>query len=265
MGPRSPQLVALLRHVGEPPVNSRARARAATRPPAPVRPGSAAVGQAGATGAPHGAPRATPRRGRGLGLTLPSPRVSAVLVLVFLGFGVLLGDAAASHVNDVLTASRRDLKLVLGSRAPAAASSTPAGASTAPAGEAPESEAEATPSPSGEASPAGGAASSPSKASNAAGGSSGGSSGSSSSGSSKGGAGSRSPGSAGSGSSGTGGSKLPSIQHVLVIMLYDQPYAAVFGPRIAGALPDPHARAERRAARSLRRRRAQRLATGSRS
>ncbi len=220
VGLRSPQLVALLRHVREPPVSSRPRAHAA---------GSAAAGHAGATGAPHDAPRASPRRGRGLGLTLPSPRVSAVLVLAFLGFGVLLGDAAASRVNDALTASRRDLKLLLGSRASATASSPSASASSTPASEAPESEAEATPSPAAEASSGAGTPSGAPKASKGAG-TAGSPSGSSGSGSSKAGAGSGSSGNAGSGPSGSPGSKLPAIQHVFVIMLDDQPYAAVFGP-----------------------------------
>jgi phosphatidylinositol-3-phosphatase len=162
--------------------------------------------------------------------------VSAVLVLAFLGFGVLLGDAAASRVNDALTASRRDLKLLLGSSRPKTASNPSASGSTAPASEAPESEAEATPGAASETSSAGGAPSGAAKTSKGAG--SGSSPGSSGSGSSHAGSGSGSSGSSGSGSSGSRGSgssgsassKLPAIQHVFVIMLDDQPYASVFGP-----------------------------------
>ncbi len=162
-----------------------------------------------------------------LGLTLPSPRVSAVLVLAFLGFGVLLGDAAASRVNDALTASRRDLKLEVGSSTPATASTPSATGSSGPAAEAPESEPEATPG-AGETSSTGGSASGASKQSRGPG--SGSSSGGSGSGSSKNGSGSGSSGTTPTGSSRGAGSKLPAIQHVFVIMLDDQPYASVFGP-----------------------------------
>ena len=43
--------------------------------------------------------RAAPRPRRRRGLPLPTARVSAVLVLMFLGFGVLIGDVAARHVD----------------------------------------------------------------------------------------------------------------------------------------------------------------------
>ncbi len=54
-----------------------------------------------------------------IGLTLPPPRVSALLVLVFLGFGVILGGAAGSRVDDTLAASARPpIKLILPRTAP---------------------------------------------------------------------------------------------------------------------------------------------------
>jgi len=206
VGPRSPQLLALLGH---------------------VRRDSLAGAELAAPRAAPAAPRPTPRRTRTLGLTLPPPRVAAVLVLAFLGFGVLLGDAAASRVNDARTASRRDLKLVVGSLTPATASTPSANGSSTPAAEAPESEPEATPT-AGETSSPGGATSGTSKQGNAA--QSGSSSGGSGSGSSKNGSGSGSSGATPTGSSPGASSKLPAIQHVFVIMLDDQPYAPVFGP-----------------------------------
>jgi hypothetical protein len=39
--------------------------------------------------------------------------VSALLVLVFLGFGVLLGNVAGSPVNDTLASARSHVKVVL--------------------------------------------------------------------------------------------------------------------------------------------------------
>ena len=47
-------------------------------------------------------------------LRLPPPKASALLVLVFLGFGVLLGGVAGSRVQDTLAASARpQLKVLL--------------------------------------------------------------------------------------------------------------------------------------------------------
>ena len=50
-------------------------------------------------------------------------------------------------------------------------------------------------------------------------------------------------------------SKLPPVKHVFVITLSDQPYASVFGPASSCSVPVPDARAARRAAGALLRRR----------
>ncbi len=147
-------------------------------------------------------------------LSLPSPRVCAVLVLAFLGFGVLIGNVTASPVQGTLAASSgRHVKLILPAPAPAGSTSTPE-ASPAATSEPPSAESESTPSAGNSSSPA------------SAGGKSG--SGKSSSPSGSGGGGGKS----GSSAPAPGGSssKLPPIKHVFVIMLSDQPYASVFGP-----------------------------------
>ena len=190
VGAPSPLLGPLLRGVTAP--------AGAQAPPPPAPP---------AITAPVGA------RARGSGLALPAPRVSALLVLVFLGFGVLLGSAAGPRVDDTLAASsRRPLKLIL----PQATAS--AGSSSAPVS-VPPSSAEATPEPAtaSEAATSTPAAKTP-KASGK---------GSPSSASGEGGSsGSPSTGSPSSGSS----TKLPPVKHVFLIMLADEPYASVFGP-----------------------------------
>jgi hypothetical protein len=149
-------------------------------------------------------------------LALPSRRVSALLVLAFLGFGVLLGNVASPRVEDTLAASARPrLKLLL----PAASSApaTSAEASTA-ASEPPEAAAEATPEAAAAPEPA--SASAPAQAP---------------------GGSSAKPGGSSSGSEGAGGkstspaangpaTKLPAIKHVFVIVLSGEPYASVFGP-----------------------------------
>ena len=163
--------------------------------------------------APALAPAARPAA-RWSGLTLPSARVSAVLVLMFLGFGVILGGVAGSPVQDTLAASSgRPVKLILPPAVPSAASTA---AETSP----PAAKAEATPSPSSEESSSEGTGGESSQAAGKHGaksspGKSGGSSG-------KGGSQTPAPG----GSS----SKLPPVKHVFVIVLSDQPYASVFGP-----------------------------------
>ena len=59
-------------------------------------------------------------------LTLPSSRVSAALVLMFLAFGVILGGVIGSPVQDTLAASgARHVKLILPSAAPVASTTTP--------------------------------------------------------------------------------------------------------------------------------------------
>lgn len=141
-------------------------------------------------------------------LRLPSRRVSALLVLAFLGFGVLLGNAAASSVAPEIAGA--PVKLML--PAQNAAASEPLPTEEAPSAEAPETVAEPTP----EATTPAPAASPPA----APGG-----------GSAKGGA------KAGGGPRKTSSPapaatapKLPAIKHVFVVMLSSEPYAAVFGP-----------------------------------
>lgn len=147
-------------------------------------------------------------------LSLPSRRVCALLVLAFVGFGVLLGNVAGSRVQDTLAASVRPrLKLVLPS------SSKPASTSEEPAqsSEAPSSEAQSTPEASGESSSSESsatsapAAKSPTKSASEA----------SKSGGGEGGSKTPAPGAS---------AKLPAIKHVFVVMLSDEPYAATFGP-----------------------------------
>jgi hypothetical protein len=160
------------------------------------------------------------------GLKLPPPRVSALLVLVFLGFGVLLGNVAGSRVNDTLASARSHVKIVLPASGPSSTStststspsatstsessaSTPESSASASASAPPSSESEPTPTPA--ASNSAPAAKAPS-----------GSSGTSTSTAGEGGS-SKTP-------AGGPASKLPPVKHVFVVMLSDQPYAAVFGP-----------------------------------
>jgi hypothetical protein len=148
------------------------------------------------------------------GLSLPSPPICVLLVAVFLGFGVLLGDVAASPVKGELVASKHPhLKLVLPAESASAAiaPSSPEASSTATESEPPTSEAEPTPAP-----PAA-SKKTTTAVSTAPAGSSGGQSSGSESGSS--GASPRTP-----------AKKLPTIKHVFVIMLSDEPYASAFGP-----------------------------------
>lgn len=144
-------------------------------------------------------------------LPLPSPLVWAVLVALFLGFGVLMGRAAGSDAVDSLASERAPLKVLVARSAPGSgtAPSSAAGATTPP-----PAEAETTPEPS----PATTESSTPapaSKASSSSSGSGGGTKGSSSS---------------GKGTSKASAFKLSSIKHVFVVMLDEQPYATAFGP-----------------------------------
>jgi hypothetical protein len=143
-------------------------------------------------------------------LRLPSRRVFAALVLAFFGFGLLLGNVARSRSDYTLAASARPLKLMLPATAPASgeAASEPEAAVSEPPEATPEASTPAEPAPaSTPASKAGGSAKGKSE------GSSGGHG--------------KSPG------AGEPASKLPAIDHVFVIMLSDQSYAAVFGPESA--------------------------------
>ncbi|MFI5004061.1 MAG: alkaline phosphatase family protein [Solirubrobacterales bacterium] len=178
------------------------------------------------------APGALPPVAPSAGPTRPPFGISALLLLVFLGFGALLGGVSGSPASGTLAAfARPRLKLVLPPAAPAV--STPS--SSQPANEPPPSTSEPTPSASEQLSPESeGAGSSTSTSTSPSGsgkhssstGSGGGSSGSSGGGSS----GSSGGGSAGSSSGGGSSSGLPPVKHVFVIMLSDEPYAAVFGP-----------------------------------
>ncbi|HWY17545.1 MAG TPA: alkaline phosphatase family protein [Solirubrobacteraceae bacterium] len=164
-------------------------------------------GSAGAGSCP---PRGAP------GLTLPSSKVLAALVLMFLGFGVIVGGVAGSPPDYTLAASAGRVKLILPPAAPAASPSTPAASSSA-TNEPPSSAAEPTPSPETSST-----ATSPPKS--AAGKSSSPSSSSGGEGGGGGEGGSSAP------ASGGASSKLPPVKHVFVIVLSDQPYASVFGP-----------------------------------
>lgn len=181
-------------------------------------PGSPQPGSPAPDVPPPVAPSAGPRH--------PPFGISALLLLVFLGFGVLVGGVSGSPTSGTLAAfARPRLKLVLPPAAPAAA--TPS--SSQPANEPPSSTPEPSPSASEQSSPeepAGGAAGSTPASTP---------SGSSKHSSSKGSTGAGSSGAGGGGSSGSssgGGSSsgLPPVKHVFVIMLSDEPYAAVFGP-----------------------------------
>jgi len=187
-----------------------------------------------AAGSPSGEPPAQPpssAAARAPALALPSPRISALLVLVFLGFGVLLGSAASPHVTDTLAASRQHIKVVLapqsavaGAPAPSPASSSSSSSSSS-SNEPPLPEATPTPTPAASSTPQPGPASAPKPSS---------SSGNSSAGK---GAGGETSGGGGTPQAPAAGAepKLPPIKHVFVVMLSDQPYAAVFGP--ASAVP----------------------------
>jgi hypothetical protein len=196
--------------------------RARTRGEADRSTGSAGVGSSGpAAVAPSAATRAGGGpRSRWAGLRLPSSRVSAALVLMFLAFGVILGGVVGSPVQDTLASDARHVKLILPPAAPiaSASTSTPEASPSSPS-EPPAAESEPTPTSS--------AAVPSTPASTGA----------------RSGSGAPSPSGAGAGKSGGGakggsstpapsasGSKLPPVKHVFVIVLSDQPYASVFGP-----------------------------------
>jgi phosphatidylinositol-3-phosphatase len=162
---------------------------------------------------PASAPAGSPVRSR----ARPALRMWVPLALAFLGFGVLIGDAASKSAQNTLASSRQPLKLVLPATAPGEAAA-PANASPPPespsgggASEAPASESEPAPAPATApaVAPKKKAASktpAPSQSSSSS---------------------SQSP------SPSAPASKLPAVKHVFVIMLSDQPYASVFGPASA--------------------------------
>jgi phosphatidylinositol-3-phosphatase len=208
IGLRGAQLEELVRRARAWPSPKSPAPRASGGPPAPAgRRG--AGGLAAASGRP-GALLAGLSK-----LTLPSRRISALLVLAFAGFGVVLGDLAGSRVDDTLAASSRPgVKLLLASpngattqreKGSAAVEplATPSQATPEAAPEAPEAPeaahapppaaAHGSPPASRHANPPGEGGSAPASAAPAA--------------------------------------KLPAIKHVFVIMLSNQPYAATFGPQ----------------------------------
>jgi hypothetical protein len=203
-GGRGPQLEALIERVRERAGPDRAGVTAAT---------AAAAGPASDSGAAHRAqaPRSWPR--------LPGPWVSVLLVLVFVGFGALLGDAGAGTGR--LTAATPSLK-VLVPPSPGTNASTGGGSAGRGSGaaEAPSSQAEETPSSAeGPESPAPASSSSESSGSGETG---------------------KSAPNAGKGTSKPAAGKgkaasLRDIKHVFVIVLSNEPYAALFGPESKGA------------------------------
>jgi phosphatidylinositol-3-phosphatase len=156
------------------------------------------------------APAIAPAIARVGELPAPSRRVSALLVLAFLSFGVLLGNVASSRVEDSLAASAgQHFKLLLPATT-AAATAAPESSTTS--AEPPEASAEPTPEAAETVEPASAPAqTTPAATPNAGGGS-------------KGGAKSTAP------AADAPATKLPPIKHVFVIMLSNEPYASVFGP-----------------------------------
>jgi hypothetical protein len=82
-------------------------------------------------------------------LPLPSPLVWAVLVALFLGFGVLMGRTAGGDAVDSLASERAPLKVLVAQGVTGGASSTPSSstASSSTAETPPPAEAETTPEP----------------------------------------------------------------------------------------------------------------------
>ncbi len=144
-------------------------------------------------------------------LRLPSWRVSAVLLLTFFGFGLLLGNAAGSRVDYSAAAARGPVKLVLPAASPAASGTTgEAETAVEPPAAAEEPTPEAAVPEAASSAPAATPRRDGSTKANE-----GGTQG-------KGGESGAAP--------GVAASKLPAIKHVFVIMLSDEPYASVFGP-----------------------------------
>jgi hypothetical protein len=150
-------------------------------------------------------------------LPLPSPPIWAVLVVAFLGFGMLLGRVTGHAAVDALASSRAPLKLVVAQQ-PASTGTSPS--SSTPSGSPPPAEAEATPEPS--STPAettkSAASTAPSKPA------------SKTTATSESAAGSKESSSGSEGSSSKSAAKLPTIKHVFLVMLDDEPYATAFGP-----------------------------------
>ncbi len=177
-----------------------------------------------------------------LDLALPRPWVCVLLVLTFLGFGVIVGRTAAGvPENDLSASARPQLRLVLPPATDSSTPPSPAPPISEPAKTPSASSSEASESPS----EAGGSTAGSEGSQGAKGGGSKGAGSSGKSGSGSGESGSGGGGSGGSGGKGGGGgggsgggqgggssgsSKLPPVRHVFLIVLADQPYASVFGP-----------------------------------
>jgi hypothetical protein len=150
-----------------------------------------------------------------LDLTLPPPWVRALLVLVFLGFGVFVGNATSSSGTEVASV-RPTVRLVLPAATPDSVQATPKTS--------PPVSAEATPEATSSHTKATGPKKSAPKTASSG----------STTGSKTQGSGAREGAAGQGGQGGEGGSgsssKLPPVKHVFLIVLADQPYAAVFGP-----------------------------------
>ncbi len=140
---------------------------------------------------------------------LPGPWVSALLVLAFVGFGALLGDAGAGAGGGRLSAASEPLKLVVPAHT---ATTTPKAAAEAPVSGAPETTSAETPEGS--------------RTSTGSEPSSGPTSGTQPSGQEKASTQAPAKKAAPSGRAAT----LKDVKHVFVIVLADEPYAADFGP-----------------------------------
>jgi hypothetical protein len=167
-----------------------------------------------------------------LDLTLPRPWVCVLLVAAFLGFGVLVGRLS-SNPEPVLTASAHpQLRLILPQASEDSAGQTsPPGVVSTPTPAAGSTEAAATPVEAGGEAGAGSGDSHDATGTTTTQGTGnhGSGSGQGGSGNAGGGGSGRKEGKRGS-EEATSSGKLPPVKHVFVIMLADQPYAAVFGP-----------------------------------
>ena len=162
-----------------------------------------------------------------LDLRLPQPWVCVLLVVAFLGFGVLVGRVSSQPASTLSASARPQLRLVLPAASDASATQSPPATTSTPTPSGGSSEATEEPSEAG-SSGSGSQGGKEAGASHTAGGK--GSGGGGRGGASKESAGESGGGEGGSGSAGSGSGKLPPVKHVFVIMLADQPYASVFGP-----------------------------------
>lgn len=216
-GVPSPELLRLVASAGEswPALASRATSGPAPAPASPAAPPPGRTAPAPGTAvlpAAAGVPiarRWLPDLWLAPAPRLPSRPVSAALVLVFLGFGILLGTVGSSVDNTLAANAGIPLRVILpASPAPVATIPSAAGTHSSGAAEPPEAEPEPTP------------AATPAATTRTA---------------------TAPPAGSGSASEGSGSGeaakppetiakKLPTIKHVFVIALSHQPYAGAFGP-----------------------------------